>query len=185
VTAGVAIAGFERFARMINRCAFFRCDHVLRLWDGMVAHDQDSVGNPAAPLCIVVGILDDNCAGQSKQGLGFTLAVKVRVIPVESRRLITRYRDLVGVLAGPVRLRPALRHEICRDHIVARRNARTAGHRLNFHPMKVQIGVPGRVVIAAGPNVEVAGHVWNARKVGCVAGRRCLSQNGCVIDAVE
>jgi hypothetical protein len=49
----------------------------------------------------------------------------------------------------------------------------------------MQIGVPGRVVIAAGPNLEVASHMWNARKVGCVAGRRRLSQNGSVVDAIE
>ena len=49
----------------------------------MVAHDQDSVGNPMSAPCIIVGVLDDNCAGQSEQGLGLALAVEVGVIPVE------------------------------------------------------------------------------------------------------
>jgi len=51
--------------------------------------------------------------------------------------------------------------------------------------MKMQIGVPGRLVIAAGPDLEVARHMWNARKVSCVAWRRRLSKNGSVVDAIE
>ena len=95
-----AVAGCERWTLPggSSRCRF-RCGCVFRLWDGMVAHDQDSIGNPVLPPRIVVGVLDHDCAGQSEQGLGFALAMKVCVIPVQPRRLVVRYGDLIGALA--------------------------------------------------------------------------------------
>src|SRR5438093_668321 len=68
----------------------FRCGCVFGLWSRMVAHDQDSIGNPVLPPCIVVGVLDHDCAGQSEQGLGLALAMKMRVVPVQSRGLVIR-----------------------------------------------------------------------------------------------
>ena len=171
-------------AERINRCRL-RCGCGLRLWNGVIAHDQDSVGNRMLASYIVVRVLDHDCAGQSEQGLGFALAVKMRVIPIESRRMIIRHGNLIGALARSGRLRPSVGHEICGDHIVARRNTWTARHRLYLQPMKMQIGVAGGLVVGAGHDVEISRHAGDAREVGVVAGRSRFSQNRRVVDAIE
>ena len=100
----------------------------------MVAHDQDSIGDAVLPPRIVVGVLHHDGAGQSEQGLGFALAMKVRVIPVQSRSLVIRYGDLIGAQARAARRRLAVRNEIRGDDVVARRNARTAWRGLTSSP---------------------------------------------------
>src|SRR5262245_43415827 len=170
--------------RRINRCRF-RCGCVFGLWKEMVAHDQDSIGNPVLPPRIVVGVLDHDGAGQSEQGLGFALAMKVRVIPVQSRGMIIRYGDFIGAHTRPARRRLVLGNEIRGEDVVARRNARTAWQRFNLQSVEMQVGVAGGFMIGAGHNIEISRCPGDARKAGGVAGRRCLLQNGCVIDAIE
>src|SRR5260221_5104137 len=162
-----------------------QCGCVFRLWRGMVAHDQDSIGNPPLPPCIVVGILDHDCTGQSEQGLGFALAMKVGVIPVQSWGLIIRYGDLVGAPARASRRWLALGNEIRGDDIVARRSTRTAWHWPNPQPMEMQVGVASGLMIGAGSNIEISWHAGNVGKIGSVTGGSHLSQNRRVVDAVE
>ncbi len=69
----------------------------------MVTHDQDSFAHPVLAPHIVVGVLDHDGAGQSEQSLGLALAVKVRVVPVQSRGLVVRYGDLIGAQARSAR----------------------------------------------------------------------------------
>src|SRR5262249_44692192 len=142
-------------ARRINRCRF-RCGCVFGLWKEMVAHDQDSIGNPVLPPRIVVGVLDHDGAGQSEQGLGFALAMKVRVIPVQSRGMIIRHGDFIGAHARPARRQLVLGNEIRGEDVVARRNARSAWQRLNLQSVEMQVGVAGEVMIGAGHNIEIS-----------------------------
>ena len=49
----------------------------------------------------------------------------------------------------------------------------------------MQVSVARGLMIGAGHNLEVSRHAGDAREVGNVAGWSGLSQDGCVIDAIE
>jgi hypothetical protein len=128
----------------------------------MVAHNEDSIGNAVLPPLIVVVVFDHDGARQAEQGLGFALAMKVCVIPVQPRRLVVRHGDLIGALACCARGRLALGNEIRGDDVVARGSARTARHRLNLEAVEMQVGVAGWLVIGARHNLEISRNVGNA-----------------------
>src|SRR5262245_29511200 len=151
----------------------------------MVAHYEDSIADAVLAPRIVADAFDHDGAGQSEHGLGFALAVKVRVIPVQSRGLVVRHGDLIGAQARSARRRLALGSEIRGDDVVTRRYARTAWHRLNLQSVEMQVGAAGRFMIGAGHDTEISRPVGDAGEVGGVAWRSSLSQDRCIVDTID
>src|SRR5258708_16265810 len=93
--------------------------------DGASAQNNHSLRESRQLWNITLNSFDDDCAGHAIQNLTLTLAVRMSVVPVQSRRLIARNADrIVQRLSG---------HGDHAKHIVLRGLGR------NTQPMKVKV----------------------------------------------